>query len=81
MQDGSETYLKLYAIVFKTAICNCRVILNVKNLNYGQSVKDYHHDRQNKLKTFSLNINDPFTPLFFKIAFCTCREIINVNVY
>ena len=77
MQDGSETYLKLgelYAIVFKTAICNCREILNVKNLNYGQSVKDYHHDRQNKLKTFSLNINDPFTPLFLRLPFVLAEK-------
>ena len=54
---------------------------NGTNLNHNPSVKDYHPDRQNKLETFPLNINDPFTPLFFKIAFCTCREIINVNVY
>ena len=74
MQDGSETYLKLYAIVFKTVICNCREILNVKNLNYGQSVKDYHHDRQNKLKTFSLNINDPFTPLFLRLPFVLAEK-------
>ena len=73
MQDGSETYLKLRDI-FKTAICNCREILNVKNLNYGQSVKDYHHDRQNKLKTFSLNINDPFTPLFLRLPFVLAEK-------
>ena len=65
---------ELYAIVFKTAICNCREILNVKNLNYGQSVKDYHHDRQNKLKTFSLNINDPFTPLFLRLPFVLAEK-------
>ena len=66
--------LEKYAIVFKTAICNCREILNVKNLNYGQSVKDYHHDRQNKLKTFSLNINDPFTPLFLRLPFVLAEK-------
>ena len=58
MQDGSETYLKLGEIVFKTAICNCREILNVKNLNYGQSVKDYHHDRQNKLKRLNEEVEE-----------------------
>ena len=72
MQDGSETYLKLGELM--TAICNCREILNVKNLNYGQSVKDYHHDRQNKLKTFSLNINDPFTPLFLRLPFVLAEK-------
>ena len=66
--------LNLENLFFKTAICNCREISNVKNLNYGQSVKDYHHDRQNKLKTFSLNINDPFTPLFLRLPFVLAEK-------